>query len=32
MEHSGRTCCNAEDTNKIKAKFGMAKLKADVSD
>ncbi|CDW77852.1 UNKNOWN [Stylonychia lemnae] len=31
-EHAGRTCCNLNDTLKIKAKVGFAKVKSDVSD
>ena len=31
-EHAGRTCCNQDDVNKVKAKIGMAKIKCDVSD
>jgi hypothetical protein len=31
-EHSGKTCCNSEDTTKIKAKIGFAKMRSEVSD
>lgn len=31
-EHAGRTCCNQNDTLKVKAKIGFTKLKSDVSD
>lgn len=32
MEHSSRTCCNAEDTNKIKLNIGLVKLKTDITE
>jgi hypothetical protein len=31
-EHSGRTCCDTNDTTRVKAKIGYAKMKEDVTD